>query len=526
MSDAKTNPPEDPTVIIDIGQALTKVGFTGEQAPRSIFPTVVGKPKFRTMAGIQTQEIYVGEDTTRMRGVLKLDYPITRGNVLNWEEYFEILNHIFYGILRIEPKECNVIYLIPPLTPPETAQYFARVLFETHQFKRVALIDSATTASFSVGFTTGLSIEMGAGITTITPVMDGRIYAPSIRRLNLAGMDVEEYLGKLLTQYGIFKKKEIITEIKEKALQITLDPDTASRQAENEQDFVLPDGEIMKINPYIACLAPEILFSPQLDGVISESLPQAVISSLQSIDPGYLRILLGHIIISGGTSYITGLKARLLQELETLLPSLGEIPPIEEFEEEIEEDEENDPTNSENAEIPFETSEQKFENCPKCGELVDIKTSVYCPKCKAKLQWDQIEILSDEQKRLSRKQRKIIKKTAISDEEFDKIIGNVLDEYGDESDYEELIDIENVMDKKLKLPPTSEDSHQNNKPAKEEEPLINIILDEDRQYAAYKGAAILGSISTFQAHMVDYATFQEQPDRVIMNFHEVMEFSK
>ncbi|MHA1647038.1 MAG: hypothetical protein ACTSVL_05650, partial [Promethearchaeota archaeon] len=109
-------PVNEKTIIIDIGQATTKVGFTGHEKPKAVFPTVVGKPKYKMMTGGKAQEIYVGNDTTRMRGVLKLEYPIDRGQVINWDAYYAILNHIFYNILRVDPKECNIIYLVPPLT--------------------------------------------------------------------------------------------------------------------------------------------------------------------------------------------------------------------------------------------------------------------------------------------------------------------------------------------------------------------------------------------------------------------------
>ncbi len=134
---------EEKTIIIDIGQGSTKIGYAGDTLPK-VFPTIVGKPKYQQrMAGVESQDLYVGDDTVSMRGVLKLEYPINRGQVMDWNHYYAILNHIFYNTLRIDPKNCNVIYIVPPLTPPDTAIYFARVLFETHQCKSVAIIDSA-----------------------------------------------------------------------------------------------------------------------------------------------------------------------------------------------------------------------------------------------------------------------------------------------------------------------------------------------------------------------------------------------
>jgi len=302
---------EEYTVIIDIGQGNTKIGFAGDEKP-IIFPTVVGKPKYRQtmMTGVNAQEIYVGDDTTKMRGVLKLSHPIIRGKVMDWDNYYA-LNHIFYNTLRVDAKKCNIIYLVPPLTNPETYQYFAKVLFETHQVKSVAIIDTATTAIFSIGETTGLSIDIGCGLCTICPVMNGRIFGPSVQKLNLAGMDVEDYLEQLLTQYGIFQKREIIQDIKEKTLKISLDPNTASQDPSNNTKYLLPDGENLALGANFVIMAGEIIFNPILVGISGRSLQNAIIDSIRVTDRNYWRPLLNKIVLSGGTSYINGLEERL-----------------------------------------------------------------------------------------------------------------------------------------------------------------------------------------------------------------------
>ena len=44
----------------------------------------------------------VGSDASKMRGVLKIKHPIERGAITDWNDYYEILNYIFYSLLRIE----------------------------------------------------------------------------------------------------------------------------------------------------------------------------------------------------------------------------------------------------------------------------------------------------------------------------------------------------------------------------------------------------------------------------------------
>jgi actin beta/gamma 1 len=36
---------ENPTVVIDNGSGMVKAGIAGEEAPRAVFPAIVGRPK-------------------------------------------------------------------------------------------------------------------------------------------------------------------------------------------------------------------------------------------------------------------------------------------------------------------------------------------------------------------------------------------------------------------------------------------------------------------------------------------------
>lgn len=48
-------------VVIDNGSGICKAGFAGDDAPRTVFPTVVGRPKMPgIMVGLDQKEVYVG----------------------------------------------------------------------------------------------------------------------------------------------------------------------------------------------------------------------------------------------------------------------------------------------------------------------------------------------------------------------------------------------------------------------------------------------------------------------------------
>ena len=87
-------------IIIDIGSAYVKIGFAGEPGPRFVFPCITGTEKYKSvMVDVSGRSIYVGNDVSRMRGVLKIKHPLSRSEIIDWDSYYEILNYIFYSLL-------------------------------------------------------------------------------------------------------------------------------------------------------------------------------------------------------------------------------------------------------------------------------------------------------------------------------------------------------------------------------------------------------------------------------------------
>ena len=61
MSESSSSSPL-PTVVIDVGSRMIRAGFGGDDAPRSVFPTIVGRPRHcGVMIGMGTKDGYVGD---------------------------------------------------------------------------------------------------------------------------------------------------------------------------------------------------------------------------------------------------------------------------------------------------------------------------------------------------------------------------------------------------------------------------------------------------------------------------------
>ena len=121
-----------PACIIDNGSGFMKAGFSGEEDPRAIFPTVNGRTKNEAlMLAMGEATECIGDEALSKRGVLDISYPIEFGVVTNWDDMEKIWTHAFSNALKISPDEHPVLVTEVSDNPKENREKMTQIMFET-----------------------------------------------------------------------------------------------------------------------------------------------------------------------------------------------------------------------------------------------------------------------------------------------------------------------------------------------------------------------------------------------------------
>ena len=199
------------------------------------------------------------------------------------------------------------------------------LLFEKYGFAGGHVSIQAMLTLYAQGLLTGVVVDTGDGVTHVVPVYEGFVPPHLIRRLDVAGRHITQYLIKLLLLRGYaFNASadlETVRKMKEELCYVAADIEQERRLALETtvlvKKYKLPDGRVIKVGRE-RFEAPEAMFNPSLIDVEDRyggggtgGMADLVFDMIQASDMDCRSEFYKHIVLSGGSSMYPGLPSRL-----------------------------------------------------------------------------------------------------------------------------------------------------------------------------------------------------------------------
>ena len=345
---------EGSSVVVDLGTASTKAGWSHKGEPDLSFPSVVGRGRHRdAMKALGLKDSYVGRQAQTLQGILSLRSPIKQGCVQHWDDLETLWDYIWErevansGVSNLDPADNQVLLSVPPLCSPDDWRRLTEMLLEGAGVGGVYLANKSVLSMYGGGRTTGICVDSGEDMTYIVPCWEGTPLPNATLILKLGGKQVTDRLLGLLAngkysfpddtfllwrrsgkhagnKFCVASKRDIVQEAKERFCVFSdraiTDGNKSSFHLDDEQVLRLPDGNMVVVGEE-SMTAPELMFQPKLIKKKCAGLHELVMEAVGRCDEKYRPRLLSNIVLTGGNTLISGLDKRLQKELTQMLPA-------------------------------------------------------------------------------------------------------------------------------------------------------------------------------------------------------------
>ncbi|CAH8654158.1 unnamed protein product [Schistosoma haematobium] len=188
--------------VIGNESGMCKAGFTKNDAPRAVLPSIVGRTRHQVVTvGMDGKNSHVGDDARSKRVILTLKYRIEHGIATKWGDMEKIWYHTFYKGLRAATEKHPVLLREVSLNPKANRE-MTRIMSETFNTPGTCAATQTLLSLCTSGRTTGIVLNLGDGVTHTVPIYEDYALPYTVLRLDLAGRVLADFMMKILTKTG------------------------------------------------------------------------------------------------------------------------------------------------------------------------------------------------------------------------------------------------------------------------------------------------------------------------------------
>jgi len=359
-------------LVFDPGHFSLRVGYAGEDFPKSEIPSYVGTSPDDTPDPSSTD---TGADAKKKKkyhiDTVSVNYPkkdmelnsfMKDGMIDNWEVFEKVMDYSYKKIIQSESEMHPVLFSESAWNKKDKREKICELMFEKYNTPAFFLVKNAVLAAFANGRSTALVVDSGATHTSAIPVHDGYVLQHAIVKAPL-GSDylttqchhfLQDQKVEITPPYMIGSKKEVSEgeppkwEKKSNLPEVTKSwHDYQCREVVRDfQQSVLQVHDMPYNEDVIASIPhvphefpngyndefgaerfkiPEALFDPTglrvAGGAAMMGTSHIVTTSVGMCDVDLRPALYGNVVVTGGNTLLQGYNERLNRDLSMKTPS-------------------------------------------------------------------------------------------------------------------------------------------------------------------------------------------------------------
>lgn len=307
------------------------------------------------------QGTITGEDILEQTDIssINLRRPVDRGYIVLWDLQKDIWSSGFRKLLQgRRPENLGILLSEPYMNLVSMRERAMEMLLEDMKFTSVVMMYPSTLAMYhlaknakevarNVAMDAGIGVIIDAGFsyTHIVPTFDFRPIKRAIRRIDIGGKALTNYMKELVSYRSMNMMKEtyLMEHIKENLCFVSQNVEEDLKKSKSKKspfrtEWFLPDGvtstwghvrdptlprdpkdPILVLNNE-RFMVPEAFLHPSDIGMEEAGVAEAIVESVEASHPHLHGLLYSNIVVIGGMARCQGLQERLFSELRPLIP--------------------------------------------------------------------------------------------------------------------------------------------------------------------------------------------------------------